>query len=76
MHFGMEGLYAAIQHLGKPSEFGYVFHGNARVAQQLGGATGGDEFYAHAGQLAGKVHQSGLIGDTENGSFDPGHGNL
>src|ERR1017187_8471381 len=70
--FGMKSLDAAVEHFGKPCEFGDVFDGDAGIAQQFGGASGGDEFDAKRGELAGEIEQSGLVGDTENGALDAG----
>ena len=57
MHLGMQRLHAAVEHLGKAGQLGDVFHRDAGVAQQLRGASGGDQFHAHAGELARKLHQ-------------------
>jgi hypothetical protein len=68
----MQRLDAAVEHFGEAGEFGNVFDGDAGVAQQLGGASGGDEFDAERGQLAGEIGQAGLVGDAEDGALDFG----
>ena len=70
VHLGMKRLDAAVEHLGEAGEFGDVFHGDAGVAEQLGGASGGDEFDAEGGELAGEVDESGFVGDGEDGAVD------
>ncbi len=40
----------------------------AGFAQGAGGAAGGDQFDAEAGQDPGKVHQAGFVGDAQQGS--------
>ena len=78
VHLGMQRLHPPVEHLGKAGELGDVFHADAGVAQQLGGAAGRDQFHAHAGEFAGKVHQSGLVSHAENGTLNlrlgRGHG--
>ena len=69
---GMKRLDAAVEHFGESGEFGDVFHGDAGVAQQFGGASGGDEFDAEGGELAGEIDESGFVGDTENGALNAG----
>ena len=68
----MQRLDASVEHFGKSGEIGDVFDGDAGVAQELGGASGGDEFDAKSGKLAGEIDESGLIGDAENGTADFG----
>ena len=72
VNFGMQRLDAAIEHFGEAGEIGDVLDGNAGVAQEFGGASGGDEFDVECGELAGEIDQSGLIGDAENGTLDFG----
>ena len=50
----MQRLDAAVEHFRKAGEFGDVFDGDAGIAQQLGRASGGDEFDAEAGELAAR----------------------
>ena len=73
VHFGVQRLHPSIKHFGETGELGNVLDRDTRFAQQLGGATGRNQFHAHASELAGKVHQPRLIGDTENGTLNPGH---
>ncbi len=59
--FGMEGLYAAIEHFGETGEIADVFDGEAGLAEGAGGAAGGDHLHAKSGQGPGKLHQAGLV---------------
>ncbi len=72
MDFGMQRLDASVEHFREAGEFGNVFDGDAGIAQQLGRASGGDEFDAEAGELAGEVDEAGLVGDAEDGALDVG----
>ena len=72
VNFGMQRLDAAIEHLGKAGEFRNIFDGDAGIAQQLGGASGGDEFDAEGGELAREVYQAGLVGNAQDGALDTG----
>ena len=38
----------------------------------LARASGGDEFDAEAGELAGEIDEAGLVGDAEDGALDAG----
>ena len=76
MHFGMQRLDAAIEHFRESGEFGDVFDGNAGVAQELGRASGRDEFDAEAGELAREIHEAGFVGNAEDGALDVEHGTL
>ena len=71
VNFGVQRLDAAVQHFREAGEFGDVFDGDAGIAQEFGGAAGGDEFDAEGGELAGELDQSGLVGDAENGALNP-----
>ena len=72
MHLGMEGLDAPVEHFGEAGEFGNIFDGDAGVAQQLGGAAGGDELNSEPGEFAREVRQAGLVGDAEECALDFG----
>ncbi len=73
VHFGMQCLHAAVEHLGKAGEIGDVFHRDAGVAQQLGCASGGNQFDAHCIHPARKFHQPGLVGDAQDCSLNLSH---
>src|SRR5206468_5828525 len=66
----MQRLHPAVEHLGKPGEVRDVAHRDSLLPQQLRGAARRDKFDAHAGQLAGKLYESALIGDAQDGTFD------
>src|SRR5690242_11123686 len=44
VHLRMERFNTAIQHFGEAGQVGDVFYFDSRVAQELGGSAGGDEF--------------------------------
>ena len=71
---GMKGLDPAVEHLGKAGKLGDILDGEPLFAQQLGGAAGGENFDAEAGQLPGEVDDAGFIGNTDQSPFDDGHG--
>ena len=62
--FGMQGLYAPVEHFRKTGQFRDVLHLNAGVAQQLRGAAGGDEFHSLSREGASEIYQSGLVGNA------------
>ena len=70
VNFRMQSLDASVEHFGEAGEVGDVFHGDAGIAQEFGGASGGDEFDVQTGELAGEIDESGLVGDAENGALD------
>ncbi len=55
VNLGVQGLHPAVQHLGEAGQLGNVFHLNAGIAQQFGGAAGRDQFHSHASELAGQT---------------------
>ena len=63
MHHGVQSFDAAIEHLGKAGDIGHLAHGQALVAQQLRGATGGDQAHAQSVQSMGEFGDAALIGD-------------
>ncbi len=73
VHLRMQRLDASIQHFRKSRQFGNVFHGDAGVAQQLGRASSRNQFHAQLRKFAGKLYQSGFVGNAENGALDFGH---
>ncbi len=54
VNFGMQRLDTAVEHFGESGEFGDVFDCDAGVAQQFGGAPGGDEFDCRAWRACGR----------------------
>ena len=72
VNFRMQRLDTAVEHFGESGEVGDVFDYDAGVAQQFGGAPGGDEFDAERGELAGELDEPGFIGDGKNGALDAG----
>jgi len=70
MHLGVQRLDPPVHHLRKPGELGDVFHLEPGLGDRLGGAAGGDQIDAVAGEGAGEVDQAGLVG---NGKQCAGH---
>jgi len=64
----VQRLDATIHHFGKSREFGHVTHLQARIRKGLGGAAGGDEFYAVLCQRAGEINEAGLVGNRDEGA--------
>ena len=63
VHLGMQGLDAPVHHLRETGVFGYVLHREPRIPQQLGGATGGEQFDAEPAG-AGEIQDTGFIGNA------------
>jgi hypothetical protein len=68
-HARVNGLHPAIEHFGETGDFADILDGEAGVAQQPRGATGGDQFPAELAEAAGEIRQSGFICDAEQGTF-------
>ena len=58
VHFGVQCLDAAVEHLGEAGEVGDLAHGEAGIAQGAGGATGRNEFSAVASETLRKIHDA------------------
>jgi hypothetical protein len=65
VHHGVQGLDAAVQHLGELGDFGHFGHGQAHACQQLGGATGGQQLHAKSVQGLRKFDDTGLVRDGD-----------
>ena len=61
----MQGLDPAVHHFRKTGVVGYFNSLDALFAQQLVGATGGEDFNALGGKLAGKVDDASLVGNAD-----------
>jgi hypothetical protein len=75
MHLGVQGLDPAVEHFGEAGVVGDVGDLEAGIAQQLGGAAGGEQLDAELGQAAGKIDRAALVGNAEQRLCDF-HGNL
>ncbi len=75
MHLGMQGLDAAIQHFRKTGVVADFGHREAGIAQQLGGAAGGQQLDALGGEALGEFENTRLVGDGNQRLLD-GHGHL
>ena len=73
VHLRMQRLDAPVQHFRKPGQLGNIFHRNAGVAQQLGRASGRNQFHSEGDEFAGEIYQSGFIGDAKNGALNFRH---
>ena len=73
VHLRMQRLDAPVEHFREPGQFGNIFYGNAGVAQQLGRASGRNQFHAQRGEFAGEIYQSGFVGDAKDGALDFRH---
>ena len=65
VHRGMQGLDAAVHHLGKAGQLGNVDDREPGLAQRLARAAGGDEFDAVAGESAGELDDPALVGNGD-----------
>ena len=70
VHLRVQRLDAAVHHLGKAGELGDVEHLEPGVVERLGGAAGGDELDAVAGERLGEIDEAGLVGDRQQGAGD------
>ena len=73
VHLGMQGLHPPVEHLGKAGVVGDLGHLEAGVPQELGGAAGGDQRDAEAGEAAREFDDPGLVRDAEERLLDDGH---
>ena len=71
--FRVHGFDAAVEHFGEAGDFGDIADGDAGVAEESGGAAGGDEFGAEVVEAAGEFGDTGFIGDAEEGAANLGH---
>ena len=65
MHLRMQRLDPAIHHFRKSGEFRHVPDLQSGGRNRLGGAAGGDEIDAVAGERAGEFDQSGFVGNGQ-----------
>ncbi len=65
MHLGMQRLDAAIEHFREAGVVGNVGDGEAGVAQQLGGAAGGEQLDAETGEGAGEIDGAMFVGNAD-----------
>jgi len=65
MHLRMQGLDAAVEHLGETGVVGHVGDGEAGIAQQLGRAAGGEQLDAEGGEFAREIDRAVLVGNAD-----------
>jgi len=70
VHFRMQRLDPAVHHLGRTGEFRHVDDLETGVFERLGGAAGGDQLDAVAGQRFGEFQQAGLVGYRQQSAGD------
>ncbi len=73
MDFGMQRLDPAIHHFREAGKLGDVFHGNAGFTQQLGRASGRNQFDVEGGKFLGKIDQAGFVSNAQNCALDFRH---
>jgi len=61
VHFGVQSLDPAVEHLRKSGEVGDLAHRQPGVAQGTGGASGGNQFDAMAREALREIHDAGLV---------------
>ncbi len=71
VNLGVQGLDAAVEHLGKAGQIADVLDGEAGLAQRTRRSAGRDQFHAKARQCLGKLHQAGLVGHTQQRTPNP-----
>jgi len=54
VHLRMQRFDAPVEHLREPGQFGNILHRDAGFAQQLGRASGGNQFDAEGGEFVAK----------------------
>ena len=67
---GVERFDAAVEHFGEAGEVADVLDGEAGFAEGAGGAAGGDELDAEAGERFGEIDEAGLICHAEQRPAD------
>ena len=70
MHLGMQGLDPAVQALDGARVGAHVRDGEACLAEGLGGAARGQELDILGSEELAEVDNTGLVGDTDEGSGD------
>jgi hypothetical protein len=73
VHFRMQGLHPAIEHLGKAGVIGDFGHGQAGLAQELRGTAGRNEPHAEPRESLREFEHTGLVGDAQERLFDDSH---
>ena len=70
VHARMEGLHAAVEHLGEAGDVLDLGDGDAGLADGRGGRAGGDDLGAGLGEGGGEVDDARLVEDGEEGTAD------
>src|SRR5580698_6824748 len=70
MHERMERLYPAIENFGKAGDVADVLDVETAFQKGVACAPGGNQFHAEFRQDACEIHQSSLIANAQEGSFD------
>ena len=71
---GVDGLDAAVEHLGEACNVGDISNRNGFVSQKGRSSACRDQFDTEVGQSARERGDTGLVCDTEEGASDSGHG--
>ena len=72
----VQRLHPPIHHLGALRDLGDVGHLEARLAQRLGGAAGGDELHALGGEATRKIDKPRLVADRKERAGNLLHGRM
>src|SRR5258708_10582822 len=70
MHLGVQRFHAPAEHLRPSRELSNIAHGNAGIAQQLGGPTGGEDLDVQRGKPPGEFHDARLVKHAEQRVLD------
>ena len=67
MHFGVQRLDTAVEHLGEIRDLGYFGDRQLGFGQQFGRTAGRDEFDAQGMQGSGEFDNTGFVRDGDQG---------
>ena len=70
VHLGVQRLDPSVHHFREAGEVGNVLHLQSRLAQSLGRAAGGNQFYPMPAQRLPQFDQAGLVGHGKKGALD------
>jgi hypothetical protein len=73
VNLGVQGLHPSMEHLREAGHLGDVHHLQPAVAQERGGAPGGEDLHAERGQTLGEVHDAALVVHADECPIDPVH---
>src|SRR3989338_4467490 len=74
--FRVQGLDATVHHFREAGVVGHFHCSDAVVLEQLVSAAGGEDFHIQGDELAGKLEDVGLVGNTDQGTANGEAGGL